>query len=407
MDARDSLIWEWLRNTSQLNAQQVQALIHCWQTQRRGPEGLAEFLTRRQVLNSRTLRFLAAGHAAYGGTNHLTELFDDETITRLHDLIEPLVHTTVVSGREVQDKAWALGLQSTQSAAVPLQLPPIGTRIGSYLLISQSGSGSSSVVYRAVHMQLQRVVAIKVMHPQLIEAHPDLRLHFWAEARLLAQLNHPNIVRVIDCAEQDGLPYLVMEYVEGFTLRELIEQSGRLVWDRVVTIALQIAQALTATERLGIVHRDVKPSNILITRDGTAKLADVGLACAVRNANADAAPDANGTPPGEFTPIGTVSYMSPEQVLGNCRLDTRADIYSLGVTCYQMLTGRLPYQGHSQHDILQAHLHAHPVPPHQLVADIPMMLSALVMQMMAKIPDHRVNSASELVEPLQSLLANR
>jgi len=206
MDARDSLIWEWLRNTSQLNAQQVQALIHCWQTQRRGPEGLAEFLTRRQVLNSRTLRFLAAGHAAYGGTNHLTELFDDETITRLHDLIEPLVHTTVVSGREVQDKAWALGLQSTQSAAVPLQLPPIGTRIGSYLLISQSGSGSSSVVYRAVHMQLQRVVAIKVMHPQLIEAHPDLRLHFWAEARLLAQLNHPNIVRVIDCAEHEGLP---------------------------------------------------------------------------------------------------------------------------------------------------------------------------------------------------------
>lgn len=402
MDARDSPVWEYLQHTSLLSAHEIQALIRCWQKQRRGPEGLAEFLTRQQILDPNLFHSLSS-EQSQPATVSLAKLFDIETIARLRDFIAPHLDSTLVSGQAVQSKAWSLGLQSTQTPTVSLELPLVGTRIGPYLLTNQTGSGSSSVVYRAVHMHLQRLVAVKVMQPRLIKAYPELRMHFWAEARLLAQLRHPNIVSVIDCAEHAGLPYLVMEYVEGFTLNELIEQSGRLVWDRAVRIALQIAQALTATERLGIVHRDVKPSNILITKDGTAKLADVGLACAAIHPGTVSLARS----PDEVEPVGTAAYMSPEQARGDQQLDTRADIYSLGVTCYQMLAGQLPYYASSQRDILRMHLHDDPTPPHQLVPDIPIMLSALVMQMMAKVPDHRVNSASELIEPLQRILASR
>jgi serine/threonine protein kinase len=390
----DRLLLRMLRTIPTLSPLEVDALARYWQRHRRANESVMEFLVRQRVLEQPNLP---------EPTPDLAE--------RLRQLLAPTEPTKPepFQRRLSLEKVWSFGLAPRLPRTRPYPTPRPGLRLNEYLLVYHSGSGSSGLVFRAVHLDLQLTVALKIMHPDLLLANPDLYLHFWAEAKLLTQLRHPNIVRVLDCGEFDGLPYLVMEYVEGITLLELIEQSGRIRWDRALRMICQVAHALTAAERMGVVHRDIKPANLLLARDGVVKLADLGLACVANTTRREVCPAErllDSCVDSEFYQtdhVGTAAYMAPEQARGEKYLDSRADIYALGVCFYHLVTGHLPFHGPDREQILAAHLKQIPDAPHELVPEIPRPVSAFILQMMAKQPDDRVATPSDLLLPLAEL----
>jgi len=270
----------------------------------------------------------------------------------------------------------------------------IGGILGKCLLIEKIGQGTTGIVYRAIHRTLNIPVAVKILHFEDAENERGLHEKFGAEARLLAQLNHPHILRVWDFEDDAHAPYLVLEHVEGLSLAELIQQSGRLLLDRALEIVMQMTQALAAAWKLGVVHRDVKPGNILVNRDGTAKLADLGLAVLV---------DARRTAAGESL-AGTAAYMAPEQASG-AEVDHRADQYALGATFYHALTGRLPFTGRTRVEVMLKHARDPVVPPHQLVADLDPAASAVIARMLAKQPADRFPDYDALLRALLDLQA--
>ncbi|QJW97806.1 Serine/threonine protein kinase PrkC, regulator of stationary phase [Frigoriglobus tundricola] len=213
---------------------------------------------------------------------------------------------------------------------------------------------------------------------------------FRAEARLLAQLNHPNVVRVLDFEDDPTRPYVVMEFVEGLSIHELLAQTGRIWWNRAVALLLQAVDGLEAAGKLGIVHRDVKPANILVTRDGTAKVVDLGLAVRI---------DPEHGPASDLSRSrvdGTVAYMCPERARNPAAVDLRADIYSLGITLFQMVTGRLPFTGTNAFEVIAAHA-CDPLPTaHEIATDVPPDISALVSRMAAKRPEDRFQSYNDV-----------
>ena len=267
-----------------------------------------------------------------------------------------------------------------------------GMSLGRYTLTEMVGRGASGIVYRAIHQTLNIPVAIKVLKPEEYEADPQIYELLRTEARLLAQLNHPNIVRVFDFEDARGMPYLVMELVEGRSLAELIAESKRLPVRQTLAIARQVADGLAAAWRAGVIHRDVKPGNILLDSHGNAKLADLGqahvtcAAMAVRVARNDKG-EGGGTP----------AYMAPEQFENAAKVDFRADIYALGGTLYHALTGQMPFAGRSAREVMFKHITQRPVPPHELCPDVPAGVSALVMRMLAKSPAERAASPDEFV----------
>jgi serine/threonine-protein kinase len=214
---------------------------------------------------------------------------------------------------------------------------------------------------------------------------------FRTEAVTMASLNHPNVVRILDFADE-VIPYVVLEYVEGPSLRDLIKQSGRLRVDRAIAIILQIARGLEAAASQGIVHRDVTPSNILLTRDGIAKLTDFGLAAFMA--------DLNDSPDQEN--LGTAAYMSPEQARGDA-LDSRSDQYSLGSAFYHAVTGYAPFSGENRMEVLLKHAMAIPVAPFIVVAGLDMAVSELILRMMEKSPDARFADFGEVITRLEAL----
>jgi len=231
----------------------------------------------------------------------------------------------------------------------------LGATLGKCVLLEKIGQGSTGTVYRALHKTLNIPVAVKVLHFDDSDNDRQLYDRFQTEARLLAQLNHPNIVRVWDFEDDAHAPYLVLEHVEGLSLEELIRQSGRLLLDRALPLMRQVTQSLAAAWKLGIVHRDVKPANILVARDGTAKLADLGLALLVENRAATDLTVGNSL-------AGTVAYMPPEQASGR-QVDHRSDIYALGATFYHVVTGRFPFEGRSRLELLLKHAQEAPCRP--------------------------------------------
>jgi serine/threonine protein kinase len=246
------------------------------------------------------------------------------------------------------------------------------------------------MVYRALHTTLNVPVAVKFLRNRTAGAVDEFLDRFRAEARLLAQLNHPNVVRVLDYEDDPALPYVVMEFVEGLSIQDLLAQTGRIWWERAVTILLQTVDGLEAAGRLGIVHRDVKPGNILVARDGTVKVVDLGLA--VRIDPQDATPAAG--PPTHMD--GTLAYMCPERARNPAGIDIRADIYSLGITFFQMVTGRLPFDGSSVFRVLAAHA-GEPMPAaHETAPDVPPAVSEVIRQMTAKQPEDRYQSYEEV-----------
>src|SRR5919202_94546 len=221
----------------------------------------------------------------------------------------------------------------------------IGTLIGGRFRLEELvGSGGMSSVYRAYDPTLERHVAIKLMHRD-ISSDADQLERFRREARAVAQLNHPHVVTVIDAGEDDGAPYIVFEYVEGETLKERIRRLGRLPVSEAVAYAIEIGRALECAHANKLVHRDVKPQNVLIDPDGRAKVTDFGIARSLESKGLTAT--------GRV--LGTTDYVSPEQAMGE-DVDERSDVYSLGVVLYEMLTGDVPFQAETQVGVAMKHV---------------------------------------------------
>lgn len=276
-----------------------------------------------------------------------------------------------------------------------------GLILGRCMILEKIGQGSYGIVYRGLHVSLKIPIAIKFLHVKQLIPEKDALERFRMEANSLAQLNHPNVVRVLDFDDSMPLPYVVLEYVEGFTLAELIEQSGHLQIDRACNIMIQTVRGLAAASALGIVHRDVKPGNIIVNRQGVAKIVDLGLAVNYRDDYRRLSPSDSGHR--SVFVEGTVAYMSPEQALDPQHVDHRSDIYSLGATFYHVVTGRLPYSGRTRNEVIIKHLQEPLLPPQDVIPHLHPMASAIIQMMMAKSPGDRFQSYEELENALCDL----
>jgi hypothetical protein len=273
-----------------------------------------------------------------------------------------------------------------------LGLPAIGTALGRCLLMERVGQGATGVVYRALHQTLNIPVAVKVYQRAVLAVGGEAFTQLRHDSRVLAQLNNANVVRVWDFEDDLAYPYVVLEYVEGLTLAGLIAQCGRLQPERAAAVIEQAAKGLKAVAMLGVVHRDVKPGNILLSRAGDAKVSDVGLALRPRH-----------SAPPVACPLGTALYLAPEQGTASGPPDHRSDIYSLGATFYHALTGRPPFVGTKAADVLTRHANEAPRPPGELVPDLPPLVSEAVLTMLAKDPAQRYQTYDDLLDVLRAI----
>lgn len=312
-----------------------------------------------------------------------------------------LFGATVVptTGSEIRTSAPPIPASRTESLATSTPPTPFqpGSQIDKYLLLEMVGKGGAGVVYRALHTKLKTLVAVKFLRTDVGEASPSSLERLAQEAQLLAQLSHPNIVRVLDFEDHPIRPYVVMEFVDGLTAADLIKQSGRVASPRAVQIVLDVIAGLEAAYMMGIIHRDVKPGNILVSRDGTCKLVDLGLATLHQPALSVNASDRTSGPI-----AGTVGYIAPEVLNGGIG-DHRADIYSLGATMFHLIAGRLPFLGRSTAEVVFKHLQQPPPILHELVPDAPHELSTMIQTMMAKSPADRYQDYADLRKELKSL----
>jgi len=264
-----------------------------------------------------------------------------------------------------------------------------------YELEGVVGRGGMAEVYRARDLRLDRIVAIKTLRPDLARDQ-TFQARFRREAQSAASLNHPSIVAVYDTGEDvstgSPIPYIVMEYVDGRTVRDLLIDGHRLLPERSLEIVSGVLRALEYSHQAGIVHRDIKPGNVMVTRNGDVKVMDFGIARAMNDAQATMTQTAQ--------VIGTAQYLSPEQARGE-RVDARSDLYSTGCLMYELLTGRPPFTGDSPVAIAYQHVRENPIPPSRLDPDIPPWADAIVLKAMAKAPGDRYQSAAEMQADIQ------
>ncbi|NMC55827.1 MAG: Stk1 family PASTA domain-containing Ser/Thr kinase [Eubacteriaceae bacterium] len=257
-----------------------------------------------------------------------------------------------------------------------------------YKIIAKIGVGGMAVIYKAYDTLLDRYVAIKVLKEEYVSNEQFLK-KFKREAQAAAKLTHANIVNVFDVGEEDGLHYIVMELIEGQTLKKYIEERGCLTWKETLAIALQIASALDTAHRNNIIHRDIKPQNILMTDDGIPKVSDFGIAKAVTSTTVTSDGDA----------IGSVHYISPEQARGGF-VDERSDLYSLGIMMYEMLTGILPFVGDTVVSIAIQHIQSNVPHIETVTQNIPQAVADITNKMTEKLPERRYQNALELMNAI-------
>ncbi len=282
---------------------------------------------------------------------------------------------------------------------------PVET-IAHYRIVEPIGAGGMGAVYKAYDKKLQRVVALKVLPPEYV-SQQDRRRRFFQEARAASALNHPHILTVYEVGEDDGKPYIAMEYVEGETLRQKIKHNG-LQLKQILDIAIQIADGLARAHEAGIIHRDLKPENLMISRDGYAKILDFGLAKLVAQRDRALAADSEqktlirGVETESGTLMGTVNYMSPEQLLGQ-RVDRRCDVFSFGVVLCEMLTGTAPFVHDNRIDTMHAILHGEPrLPSGKSTRRCLFELQRILTKALAKAPKDRYQTVGELAAELQA-----
>lgn len=267
----------------------------------------------------------------------------------------------------------------------------IGNR---YEIIKKIGVGGMATVYKAKCNILKRYVAVKVLRDEFTTDEEFIK-RFNTEAQAAASLTHPNIVSIYDVGHEDNIYYIVMELVQGKTLKDIINEDGALPWKWALNVSIQVASALEMAHKNNIVHRDIKPHNIIITEDGIAKVTDFGIAKAVSNSTITAF----------GTTIGSVHYFSPEHARGGYT-DAKSDLYSLGVVMYEMLTGRVPFDADTPVSVALKHMQEKPVEPMKLNPTIPYAVNKIIMKAMEKDPNERYQSATEMLKDLSLALKN-
>ncbi|MFC1705419.1 protein kinase [Planctomycetota bacterium] len=268
----------------------------------------------------------------------------------------------------------------------------IGRVVGGYRLTEVLGEGGMGIVFKGVHSQLGQVVAVKMLHPQLV-SDDDLRSRFLREAQALARLNHQNVVRLLSFLQEEGACFIVMEFIEGHTIDQLMRANGPIAPLRAAEYFVQVLAAMHYAHSLGIIHRDIKPPNICLLASGQIKVLDFGTAKVL---------DAQRLTQEGMT-LGTLIYMSPEQICGR-DLDHRSDIYSLGVTLYEMVTGQLPHYCDDEMVLVREIARGYPAPPSTYAPGLPKALESVIMRSIEKNPATRYQTADEFLKDLREFI---
>jgi len=290
-------------------------------------------------------------------------------------------------GYITKTQAERLGTNIKESKAAAHQIP-------GYRILGKLGAGAMAIVYKAQQLSLNRMVAIKVL-PKRFSENPEYVERFYKEGQAAGSLNHPNIVQAIDVGEAGGYHYFVMEYVEGKTLYDDLAAGKIFSEDEALEIIIQVAHALAHAHAKGLIHRDVKPKNIMINTAGEVKLADMGLARATTDL------EAAQTEQGKA--YGTPYYIAPEQIRGKIDIDGRADIYGLGATFYHLVTGRVPFMAKDSGDVMRKHLREKLIPPDHINTSLSAGISEVIEIMMAKKREDRYKNVEELLVDLEAL----
>jgi serine/threonine-protein kinase len=298
--------------------------------------------------------------------------------------------------KELAQRLIREGVLTEYQARRILSNKPHGMVVGRYVIMDRLGSGAMGRVYKAHHQLMDRIVALKIIAPEIV-TNGRVVARFQREMKMVGRLDHPNVVRAYDADQLGQTLYIVMEYVQGKSLSQKFKREGAIPAQDVVNYAAQAALGLAHAHAQSIVHRDVKPSNLLLSDTGQVKVLDLGLGVLMEADEASSFATADGIA------VGTIDYMSPEQACGK-EVDGRSDIYSLGCAMYHLISGRLPFPGNSPVERLGKRISGRPVPIHEVKPDLPQAFLQVFERMLAARPSERFQTATEAAEALQALV---